>query len=121
MGRGAPKAQRPVPLLCGIAEHCIDRWRHVADAAVRPEVVVVVLPFRKSGASVSERCEECLVEQLVAELAVEALDEGVLRRLAWGDVVPIDAGLLAPAQDRSAGQLGAIVADDGVRLAALFD
>jgi hypothetical protein len=31
----------------------------------------------------SERGEQSLVQQLVTQPAVEALDEGVLRRLAW--------------------------------------
>ena len=37
-----------------------------------------------------ERGEQRLVQQLVAQPAVEALDEGVLDRLARGDVVPVD-------------------------------
>ena len=42
----------------------------------------------------------------------EALDEGVLLRLAGRDVVPVDLPLLRPAQDRHAGELGAVVGDD---------
>ena len=45
------------------------------------------------------------VEALVAEPADEALDEPVLLRLAWGDVVPFDASLLLPFQDGVGGQL----------------
>ena len=43
-----------------------------------------------------------------SETPAEALDESVLRRLARGDVVPFDGGLLAEAEDRLADQLGAV-------------
>jgi hypothetical protein len=62
----------------------------------------------KEGAQVNKS----LIQQLVTQFAVEALDEGVLRRLAWRDVMPSDLGLLSPSQDRHAGQLRAVVADD---------
>jgi hypothetical protein len=52
------------------------------------------------------------------EASVEALDEGILRRLAGGDVVPLDAGLLAPAPNRYRGELGAVVGHDRPRSAA---
>src|SRR5690242_8630909 len=68
-----------------------------------------------------ERAEEGLVQQLVPEPAVEALDQGVLLRLARGDVVPLDASVLTPPQDRHAGQLGAVVRDARDRLAAPGD
>ena len=44
MGRGAkpPKRSDPVPLHLGIAELGVDRGRHVADGAVRPDGVVVL-------------------------------------------------------------------------------
>src|SRR5690606_9836509 len=50
-------------------------------------------------------------EALVAEAAVEALDEAVLHWLAGSDVVPVDLVILGPAQDHHAGELGAVVAD----------
>src|SRR6185437_12955573 len=112
-GRGAPRQlKRPVPLLCGIAEIGIERRRQIAKRAVRTEGVVVVLPVRKSGASVSERCEERFVQQLVTESAIEALDEGVLRRLAWRDVVPIDFSFLRPGQDGATREFRAVIGDD---------
>jgi hypothetical protein len=39
----------------------------------------------------------------------EALDEGVLGWLAGRNLVPLDPDLLAPAQNRHTGKLGAIV------------
>lgn len=43
-----------------------------------------------------ERCEQGLVQELVAQPAIEALDEGVLDRLSGIDVVPIDATVRRP-------------------------
>jgi hypothetical protein len=65
-----------------------------------------------------ERAEQRLVQQLVAQTAVEALDERVLLRFARCDVVPFDTAVLRPAQDRRAGQLGAVVGNTGGRLTA---
>src|SRR5215472_9526400 len=65
-----------------------------------------------------ERAEQRLVEQLITQTAIEALDKRVLLRFARRDVVPCDMALLGPAQDRRAGQLGAVVGDTGGRLAA---
>jgi hypothetical protein len=52
------------------------------DAAVRPDLVVVASPSSNLLTRLRERFEPLLVQTFVAELAVEALDVGVLRRLA---------------------------------------
>ena len=72
----------------GSSELGVEGGRKIADSAVRPEGVVIVFPARKRLAGMIERGEDRLVEQLVTEPAVEALDEGVLRRLAGRDVMP---------------------------------
>jgi hypothetical protein len=53
--------------------------------------------------------------------AIEAFDEGVLDRLTRRDVVPFHLGPIRPLQDRVAGELTAIVADDDLGPAALLD
>ena len=58
-----------------------------------------------------ERSEQCLVQQLVAQPCVEALDEGILLWLAGRDIMPFNPCLLRPAQDRRPGEFGAIVRD----------
>jgi len=88
---------------------------------VRSDGVVVVLPDRQGLAGLGERSEEGLVEQLVAQSSVEALDEGILLRLARRDVMPFDLRLLRPAQDRHAGQLGAVVGNDHRRTVARYN
>src|SRR3546814_12405462 len=78
-------------------------------------MVVVVAPEPQHRAGMAERHEQRLVEALVTQAAVEALDIAVLLRLVRRDVVPLDRSLLRPSQDRQAGQLGAVVAHDHQR------
>jgi hypothetical protein len=59
---------------------------------VRPKLAVVVFPVGKSNASVGERCEELLAEQLVTQPTVEVLDECVLGRLAGSEVSATSQG-----------------------------
>jgi len=86
---------------------------------VRPLGIVIVDPGGEDRASLADREEQCLVEQLVAHAAIEALDEPVLRRLAGGDVMPLDPSIAGPGKHRIRGKLGAIVADDHLRRASL--
>ena len=76
------------------AEPGVFAGRQVAEAAVWSNRVVVDPPDSKRLADMAERSEQCLVQKLIAQSAVEALDEGVLLRLARCDVMPIDPGLL---------------------------
>ena len=76
--RSPRRAQRSIPLRRGSAELGIDRRRQVADAAVWPDGVVVVPPGRQDRPGLGQRGEQGLVEQLVPQPAVEALNEGVL-------------------------------------------
>src|SRR5579871_6079723 len=69
----------------------------------------------------TERDEQGLVQELIAQSSVEALDESVLCRLAGRNVVPFDPALLRPAQHRQTGQLGAVVGDDHGRTATHGD
>ena len=61
--------------------------------------VVVVPAFRDDPPGFGQAGEEMFVEALVAQAAVEALDNAVLDGLAWCDVVPADAAF----PDASAG------------------
>ena len=53
-----------------------------------------------------------LIQQLVSQAAVEALDEAILLRFAGVDVVPIDVVIASPLQDRTTGELRPVVADN---------
>src|SRR5665213_2953190 len=84
---------------------------------MRPRSVVVGCPGADELASLIEIDEQALIEKLVAHPAVERLDVAVLHRSTWCDVMPFDSMVLCPAQDRSRGELGAVVGDDHLRLA----
>jgi hypothetical protein len=72
---------------------------------VRADVVVVVPPERQHPTSRADALEDLLVQKFIAQAPVERLDEGVLLWLTRLDVMPGDAGLVLPLEDRAAGQL----------------
>lgn len=51
--------------------------------------IVIGAPGRHGCPDVSKRWEQGLIEQFVPQSAVEALDEGILDRLARSNVVPV--------------------------------
>jgi hypothetical protein len=95
MGREAlDLAQRPVPLHLGYAELSIGGWWQIAERAVWPDGVVVYPPDCQCFSHMVERGEDRLVQQLVAQPSIKTLDEGILLRLAWRDVMPLNPCLL---------------------------
>jgi len=88
---------------------------------MRPHLVIILLPGGQHGARLGQRGEQCLVQAFIPQPTVEAFHESILLRLAGCDVVPLDAPVLGPLQDRHARQLGAVVADDHQRLASAGD
>ncbi len=78
---------------------------------MRTNVIVVVAPGLDDHARFAQADEHVFVQAFIAQAAVEALDESILYGLAGLDVVPGNS-VDRPAQDRDAGQLGAVVADD---------
>src|SRR4029079_9982818 len=82
-------------------------------------IVVVDTPSLEHGAGMWQRAKQRFVEQFVPESADKGFGEGILRWRAWRNVVPGDLVICVSAQDGIAGQLGAVVADDHLRLAAL--
>lgn len=80
---------------------------------MRPEVVVVVAPGFQLLAGVGEAGEDRLVQELVPQACVEALDEPVLVWLPRRDVVPLDIAFLRPAQDRHTGEFSAVAHWEG--------
>jgi hypothetical protein len=82
-------------------------------------VVLVGPPASEHDAGLGQRREQRLVQQLIPQPAIEALDEGILHRFARRDVVPCDVALIGPCQDSVAGEFAAVVADNHLRLAAL--
>src|SRR5690606_15703 len=67
------------------------------------------------AAGFGQAVEYLLVEALVTQAAVEALDVAILLRFAWVDVMPFDAIVVGPLQDGLAGELSAVVRDHACR------
>jgi hypothetical protein len=77
-GRGAlDVAQRPVPLHSGNAEFGEDGRRQIAERAVRPDSVVIVLPECQHLADMGERGEDAAFEN-------DTLDRNTLRPVTIG-------------------------------------
>jgi hypothetical protein len=87
-GRGAP-AKRSVPADLATEGAGVAPRRHPAELRMRSLLVVIAPPNLQHGAGVRQRAEQGFVQQLVAQPAVEALDEAVLLRLSRCDVVPV--------------------------------
>ena len=88
---------------------------------MRPCGVVVLDPRGDHLAGLIEREEQCLIQQLVPHLAIEALDVAVLHGLARHDVMPVDPVFLRPGEDGMRGELRAIVADNHAGPSSLLD
>ena len=88
---------------------------------VRSHLVVVAAPAPDDSAGLGHTGKHLLVQALVAEPADEALDKGILLRLAERDVVPQDADPVGPFQHGPRDHLGAVVADNHRRSAAPGD
>ena len=73
---------------------------------MRSAPVVILPPFFQHLSGIAQCAEQCLVQAFIPEFAVEAFDEPVLLRLSGRDVMPVDACVLNPFQNRHAGELG---------------
>ncbi len=88
-----------------------------AKRGMGPRRIIVMPPPGKLADGVAKAAEDFLFQKLVAQSPVEHLDEGILCRLAWCNVVPVDAGLVLPFENSSRRQLGPVVTDDPARFA----
>lgn len=82
-------------------------------------MVVVVLPGLHLLAHVVHRDELVDVQELVAQPAVERLDQPVVGGLAWARVVELDAAPIRPIVQSLGGELGAVVHSDRLGQAPL--
>ena len=88
---------------------------------MRSDVIVIVSPESQLAASIIQGVEDLLVEQLVAQAAVEAFDEAVLLRLTRINVMPSNIVIASPLQDRTTGELCAVITDNAGRLSINTD
>lgn len=91
-----------------------------AKAAARTHGIVVRPPCLDDPSRCSQRCEQVLVQALVAQATIERFHKAILLRLARGNVVSRDAGVLAPGEDGVTGQFGPIIADHHAWQSATF-
>jgi len=96
-------------------DSCKLRRRAVPQCAMRSSLVVIHPPGRNDCARFSQRPEPVLVQALVPELAVEALDIRVLRRFTSLDEPQLDASLIRPLVQCPAGKLRSLVGPDDFR------
>ena len=80
-----------------------------AEARVGAAGVIVDPPRLDDGPGRRQAPEQMLVQALVAQAPVQALDKTVLLRLAGRDVMPLDRTLLLPAQVSTGTEVSAIV------------
>ena len=90
-----------------------SRW-HAPQAAVRSDLVVVRSPGRHGHPGLVQGLEPALVQVLVTELAVEALDVAVLHRAPRLDQDVANAVRLRPGHECPAGELRTVVGPHGL-------
>lgn len=88
---------------------------------MRPDVVVVMPPRFHQMPYLDQRAEPVLVQKLITNFAIQALGKTVFGWFARRDVMPLDALILRPLQDSSAGEFRAVVADDAMGLASFVN
>ncbi len=93
------------------------RWHPIATA-VWPDFVVVLPPGSDGSPGLLQRLEPLLVQALVPELAVEALDVAVRHRATRLDQDVPDAVRVGPAHERATGELRTVVGPHGCRVAS---
>ena len=93
------------------------RWGLPVEFRVRARAVVILPPCSEHDAGLCQCGEQRLVQELVAQTTIEALDEAILHWLARGNIVPFNLGLVRPAEDGVGRELGPVIADNHLRLA----
>ena len=91
--------------------------RLVSQRQVWLDVVVIVSPEGQLPAGIVEAVENLLVQQIVAQAAIEWLDEGILLGLPRIELMPVHVVVVAPFQDRPAGELCPVITDNACELA----
>src|SRR5687768_10391072 len=103
----ATSRRRAAPTLAGggRAGGGVGRGRLLVERRVGSDGVVVHAPRLDRGGRIGEADRPVLVQALVAKLAVETLDIGVLDRLAGTNEAQIDLAGVGPRVERPPGKL----------------
>ena len=90
----------------------------IFQTAVWALCIVVVPPIFDDFAGLPDAGELVLVEALLAVPAVEALDVGVLGRLAWVDEAELYPMIIGPSVAHTSAEFRAVVDDQDIRISA---
>ena len=85
---------------------------------MRPDGVVIQLPFDQHRPCMVQGREQGFVQALVAQFAIGALHKAILHRLVRCDGRPLDTSVLNPFENDDAGQIRTVVTDNGLQLAS---
>ena len=80
--------------------------------------VVVVSPAFDGRPGIAHRSEPVLVQTLIAESAIETLNEAVLHRLAWLDESKSDFVRVRPLLEDATDELRTVVTNNRLRIGA---
>ena len=94
--------------------------RSILQAAMRADEIVVVTPGVQELLRFADGHEDVAVETFVAQLAVEAFDEGILHRSARPNEIETDVVGIGPRIHRAADELAAVVDGNGQRGGSLL-
>ena len=82
----------------------------VAQGAMRPALIILDSPLFDNDAGFQQRAKDFPIQTFIAQLVMEALDEGLLPRRPWLDVDGFDVVIGHPISDRVSDELRAVVA-----------
>ena len=94
------------------------RWWHAPDASVRSHFVVIEPPSLDLFARLVQILEPVLLQTLIAEAAIQALDVAVLHGPPWLDQDVSNTVSLSPADEGPAAELWSVVCPDSRRVAS---
>ena len=89
----------------------------IVQCAVRPMLVVVSAPSSDQDTSLLQTGKPVVIQALIPEAPIEALDERVLSRLAGLDQLELNAMLAGPLVERFAGKFWSLVCSNGLGVA----
>ena len=89
----------------------------IIQCAVRPMLVVVPAPGGDQDTSLWQARKPIVIQALISEASIEALDERVLRGFPGLDQFELNAMLAGPLVERFAGKFWSLVSSNGLGVA----
>jgi len=89
----------------------------IIERAVRTDLVIEMPPGLDLFPGVLHMKKPVLVEALIPQFAVEALDKGIVRRLSGSDMLQLNAFFSCPLMEEGAGKFRPVVHPEPLRIA----